>query len=267
MEGRTINFTLTDSYQIRQYNSDKFLELNNHFVPVPYINNSKNKFTENLKVELKSIKNSVIKYQISATENYELSKFISYKKPFVITKKCYVHFLSIIKKDSSKVVTQPFYKIQNDKTIQVLTSVNPMYTAGGKESLIDGIEGTANWRAGEWQSYYGNNFEAIIGFKVSTTIDKINLRFLQDIKSWIWVPRKIKIYTSSDNINFIAQNTFIPAIDEKNEENIVCSFVIPIQKTKTKFVKIVAENFETIPSWHLGAGNKAHIFISEIGFN
>ena len=141
-----------------------------------------------------------------------------------------------------------------------------MYTAGGNESLIDDIKGSTNWRAGEWQSYHGNNFEAIVSFKKETILNSVSLSFLQDIKSWIWMPRKIKIYTSNDGINFKEQTTFTPPTNEKDENITALDFVLPLQKIKATFVKIVAENFASIPSWHIGAGDKAHIFISEIGF-
>ena len=141
-----------------------------------------------------------------------------------------------------------------------------MYTAGGNESLIDGIEGTENWAAGEWQSYHGKNFEAVVSFKKETTLNKINLTFLQDIKSWIWAPRNVKIFTSIDNITFTELETFNTILDEKAEGSQIFKVSISLPKTTTKFVKIIAANFPQIPSWHVGAGDKAHIFISEISF-
>jgi hypothetical protein len=38
-----------------------------------------------------------------------------------------------------------------------------------------------------------------------------------------------------------------------------------IKKTvKTRYLKIKAINFGTIPAWHLGEGNPSHLFIDEI---
>jgi hypothetical protein len=162
---------------------------------------------------------------------------------------------------------QPFNKIPTDKAITVLSKVNPMYTAGGNDALIDGIIGTANWRAGEWQSYYGNDFEAVIDLKKVKTTNSISALFLQDTRSWIWMPKQLEVYSSNDGKNFSLVKTIANTVDEKDEEVKTYTMQLKDVNIKSRFIKIVAKNYGTIPSWHLGVGNPSHLFISEITVN
>ncbi len=234
------------------------------FIPTPFVENTKNKFEDSTVVVLKTIGKETIKYQISNTEELKATDFETYTKPFTIKEKCYIHFYSTDGINTSNVITQPFYKLKNDIEINVLSTVNPMYTAGGNEALIDEIHGSVNWRAGDWQSYYGNNFEAVINFKDKRNIHQVSLTFLQDIKSWIWMPRNIKIYGSENNKDFELIDTIENYIKAKDETVRVELMALLHIKKQFSYLKIVAENFKEIPAWHIGAGNKAHIFISEI---
>jgi hypothetical protein len=268
LNGAKINFDLVQESN-KKYVPNKNINYANEykFIPVPYVENIKNKFDDSLLVSLNTIGNATIKYQISNNETLTTTDFETYKKPFLIKEKCFVHFYSTDNINTSKAITQPFYKITNDKTITVLSPVNPMYTAGGNEALFDEIHGTINWRAGDWQSYYGNNFEAIINFKDKRNIKEVSLTFLQDIRSWIWIPRNIKIYGSNDNKNFELIDTIESDIKIKDETVRVEVLNLLQIKKPFAYIKIEAENLKEIPAWHIGAGNKAHIFISEIEIN
>jgi predicted alpha-1,2-mannosidase len=268
IEGAKIKFDLVkESNKIFKTNANMNYADAYKFIAVPYIKNAKNKFEDSINISLNTIGKSEIKYQISNTKESITSVYKTYSKPFTIKEKCFIHFYSTDGINKSKVVTQPFYKLKNDKKIIVLSPVNPMYTAGGNDALLDEIHGTANWRAGEWQSYYGNNFEAVVNFKDKRNITEIRLTFLQDIRSWIWIPRNVKIYGSTDNINFEFIETIENDIDKKDET--IRVEVLPSLRIKKpySYIKIVAENFKEIPAWHIGAGNKAHIFISEVEIN
>jgi predicted alpha-1,2-mannosidase len=243
--------------------------INDSFTPVPYIAKGDVKFKNQTTVSLASInKFDKIYYYIApvadngATEWH--TKSLLYTKPILIKDNCTIHFFTQGKNSSSAKVTQSFFKLPTDKTITVLTKVNSMYTAGGADALIDGITGTTNWRAGEWQSYYGNDFEAVIDLKKVKNISSVSATFLQDIGSWIWMPTQMEIYVSNDNKNFTLVKTANPKTDIKDEKVVVENLVVNIGNTKTRYIKIKAKNFGTILSWHLGAGNPSHLFISEM---
>jgi hypothetical protein len=57
--------------------------------------------------------------------------------------------------------------------------------------LIDGVLAEANYRTGEWQSYEGKDFEAIIDLEKTKSVHYLGAHFMQDVGSWIWMPTKV----------------------------------------------------------------------------
>lgn len=264
--------TSKDPIPDRSNQNKKPLVFNSNFTPVPYIAKGDVKFKNQTTVELESInKENKIYYYIApvadngATEWH--TKYLLYKNPIIIKENSTIHFYSYDGKNASSKITQSFFKLPTDKTITVLSKVNPMYTANGNDALIDGIAGTVNWRAGEWQSYYGNSFEAVVDLKKAKNISSVAGTFLQDNGSWIWMPTQMEIYISNDNKNFSLVKTILPKTDIKEEKVLVEILTANFKPTKARYIKIIAKNFGTIPSWHLGAGNPSHLFISEIAIN
>ena len=173
--------------------------------------------------------------------------------------------LAKIKNDiqESNVVSAHFFKKPNNYTIDIKSTYNPQYHAGGADGLLDGIYGTANWRKGDWQGYQGQDFEAVIDLQKESLINFIGAIFLQDSRSWILMPSKVEYYISSDNRNFTLAGTVANDIDAKEGENKIKNFSL-IKESIARYVKIKAYNFGKLPEWHQGFGGDAFIFIDEI---
>ena len=73
-----------------------------------------------------------------------------------------------------------------------------MYTAGGKDALIDGIVGTTNWKTGEWQSYFDKDFVAVIDLKKVRQVKEVGIHVLQDVSPWIVYPSEVIFEESKD---------------------------------------------------------------------
>ncbi len=266
--GAKINFTIDDRTRFVKVVAPNDALSKIAFVPVPFIAKGDVKFKNETKVELNSVnKEEEIYYYIPTNKllaspyhgNYKV-----YKKHITINTNCSLYFFAKNKEKESSTIAQPFYKIPTGKIITVTSKVDPMYTAGGTDALIDGIKGTKNWRAGEWQSYYGNDFEAIIDFKKVKNVQQVTCHFLQDIGSWIWMPREMEIFASKDGKDFVSVGTAKNKIDEKDEAVQVATLQIDISLLKTRYIKVKAKNYGIIPAWHLGATNTSHLFISEV---
>ncbi|MDZ4822878.1 MAG: GH92 family glycosyl hydrolase [Flavobacteriales bacterium] len=139
------------------------------------------------------------------------------------------------------------------------------YHAGGNDALIDGLRGGVDFRTGTWQGYRGN-LEAVIDLGKEQPISYVGVSCLEEIKSWIWFPSEVEVFISHDG------KTFASAGVIKNDEP--TDNYTPRKKEFSKslrgsgrYVKVVAKNFGTIPSWHLGAGGQAWIFADEVIIN
>ncbi|RYF91910.1 MAG: glycoside hydrolase family 92 protein [Chitinophagaceae bacterium] len=233
------------------------------FVPVPYFEMPSNKIKESITVVLKNIdKDAGIYYSIQE-QGGKASAFIKYAKPFSLNNAATVKYYAEKRGNKSKEASQQFYKVVTDRTITIKSKVHPMYTAGGPDALIDGIVGTSNWKTGEWQSYYDQDFEAVVEFKQPKKITYIGAHVLQDVSPWILFPSQIDIAISKDGKNF-------EPILTKAKENAVEDKPAIVQtlggevSTTAKYVRIKLKSGGKLPAWHESAGYPSHLFIDEI---
>ena len=236
-------------------------------VPVPLIQAESKSFKDTMKVEI-----------ISQNPNYDLYYYID-DKPFQFVPSNLVKYTQSIEitkttkiiagaKNGNQVsafVRATFYKKPNNYSIDIKSKYNPQYTAGGDEGIIDGINGTENWRKGEWQGYQSQDFEAVIDLQSEKNVSNFNATFLQDSRSWILMPTKVDYYSSLDNVNFTLIGTIENNLDPKFDENKIQNFEYKSPKEiKAKYIKVKAYNFGKLPEWHQGFGGDAFIFIDEI---
>ena len=154
----------------------------------------------------------------------------------------------------SNTISATFFKKPNNFTIDIKSTYNPQYHAGGLEGLIDGIFGTENWRKGDWQGYQSQDFEAVIDMQSTREINQITANFLQDTRSWILMPTKVDYYISDDNVNFTLFDTQNNTIDPKDYNSIIKGFESRKSTVKARYVKVIVGSERSIPDWHGGRG-------------
>ncbi|HRE64012.1 MAG TPA: GH92 family glycosyl hydrolase [Ferruginibacter sp.] len=234
-----------------------------NFVPAPYFEMESNKIIKPINVVMKNIdKDASIFYSITPNGG-KAGTFKKYSKPFVLTDAALVQYYAEKKGIKSKPASQQFYKVITDRTIKINSKVNPMYTAGGADALIDGIVGTANWKTGEWQGYYDQDFEAVIQFKQPRKIRYVGANVLQDVSPWILYPAAIQVDISNDGKSF--EPLFVRQY-ENNPENVpaIVKTIGQDVNTTTKYVRIRLKNGGKLPAWHESAGFASHLFVDEL---
>lgn len=230
-------------------------------VAVPYFKASSRTFTDSLLVEILSLKKGDSVY-------YSLNngKKVLYDKPVVI--KEYASFSAYSQrhgKQSKLVQDVDFKKIKGGRSIQLSSSYENQYAAGGDKALIDLLKGNENFRTGYWQGYSGVDFSAVVDLGELETIQTISLGCLQDIKSWIWYPRKVTFSSSVDGKTFQKLVTLENTFSDKKEGAFVQEFEYLSQKAiECRFIKVEAEHYGLIPNWHLGSGEESWLFLDEI---
>jgi hypothetical protein len=86
---------------------------------------------------------------------------------------------------------------------------------------------------------------------------------LQDTNGWIVFPPETDFFTSTDNVNFTKVASVNTPADAKDYKIQIAEIGAKIN-TNCRYIKIVAKNYGELPSWHEGAGGKAHLFFDEI---
>ncbi|WP_293870354.1 GH92 family glycosyl hydrolase [Flavobacterium sp.] len=233
-------------------------------VPVPIIEAKSKSFKDKITVEIKSQnQNEKINYIFYGESLGGNPNWDEYSGPIEIAGTTTIMATSEHNNQESKRVSATFFKKPNNYTIDIKSTYNSQYHAGGPDGLLDGIFGTENWRKGDWQGYQGQDFEAVIDLQNEIPIHSIGATFLQDSRSWILMPTKVEYYVSTDNSTYTLVGTINNTIDAKETENRIKNFSLD-KEIKTKYVKVKAYNYGKLPEWHQGYGDDAFIFIDEI---
>ena len=167
--------------------------------------------------------------------------------------------------ETSQKVEARFYKIPKGRKVKVLSKYNNQYTAGGDKGLIDQKRGGDNWKLGLWQGYWGEDFVAVLEVNKDGIPSRLGANFIQDQKSWIFLPSEVEYYVSDDGKNYKLLEVVKNDMPERSEEILQKTFYTskPIEH---RFIKVIAKNIKKNPSWHLSAGEKAWLFTDEIIF-
>jgi predicted alpha-1,2-mannosidase len=233
-------------------------------VPVPVIKALGQTFRQSLEVSLQGIGKPVdIHYTTDGSEPTPQS--MKFKTPFVINSDTTIKAVALATDGGrSQVVTAKYHRIPHDWTITLQKPYSPQYTGGGEFAVIDGIRGTTNWSGGGWQGYWGTDFIAIVDLGKTETISNVTAGFLQDMGSWIWMPRRVEIELSTDGRTFGPAASMENKVPEDRGGVVTKDFVQSITPQQARYVRIRAINFGKIPAWHPGSGGDAWIFVDEI---
>ncbi len=191
--------------------------------------------------------------------------WMAYNGPFKIGETTQIYAKTIAADGISSEVTEAeFIKKPNNWTVKIDSKYNRQYTGGGDDGLIDGIRGTINFASGEWQGYQPQDLVATIDLQRETEIKRVGGGFLQNARSWIWMPTHIEFEVSSDGVNFtrVADIKTDIAPDDMKEQ--MRDYTQAISPVKARYVRVHAYNLGKIPPWHPGAGDDAFIFVDEI---
>jgi len=156
--------------------------------------------------------------------------------------------------------TIEFHKAVNGK-ISINVEPHKTYSTGGKEALINGVQGS-NSRYGdkEWLGFWGDDLEITIDLLKETEINSISFRFYNAQGQWIYAPESVSISARLSDVQIWSTTSEIVA---KGGEKII-NITIPLEKTVSNKVMITIPNYGIIPEGMQGSGNKAWTFIDEI---
>ena len=135
---------------------------------------------------------------------------------------------------------------------------------GGAQGLVDGIRGTENWRMGNWQGYQLTNFDATIDLNEVKEVQQVKISFLQDVRAWIVMPGKLTVLTSVNGKDYKVAymgEDFLPIEDLKPQ---IKTITANLNQEQVRYIRIVANQYGKLPSWHEGAGGDTHIFVDEV---
>lgn len=264
MNGGILEFEMSPAPVKTAFLSSPGSGISSDFIPVPVIQGEKRVFDGRNQIALSSTAtNNKIFYTTDGSE--PTANSIQYTNPFAVDKTTKIKAVAVNPKGEKSFVSEAdFFRKPNDWTVKILSKYSRQYTAGGDEGLVDGIRGNKNFAAGAWQGYQAQDFVVVIDLQRETEIKKLGGGFLQNARSWIWMPTHIEFETSDDNVNFRKVADIKTDIAPEDMKEQTRDYTQNITPTKARYVRVKAYNLGKIPAWHPGAGDDAYIFVDEI---
>lgn len=223
---------------------------------LPFVKSGSEVFRDSIRIELASLRNVPIEYRIKGSHQSSV-----YTTPITLYESGIIEFRHT--ETTNSWLTARFLKKSDNIGIKLLTEYANQYSASGNDALIDGLTGSLDFRDGYWQGYQGKNLELILHLKNQEMINKIDMRFLQDQKSWILFPSKLELYSSNDGRAFQLIDVIVTDVGINTTGALIETYSFLI-KEKAKYFKIKAINSGKMPEWHIGAGGESWIFCDEI---
>lgn len=269
MNGGVMEIVMTDK-PVNTFGQDKKDRpvsriYDDHFMIVPVVLQDKLTFTDSLEIQLKDYNkdfgkvNSELRYSLDNGKNWKV-----YTNPFYITKSAKILAKSVSGNDESHVVSASYLKIISGRSIKINSKYSSQYTAGGDQGIIDFLRGGTDFRTGGWQGYQGTDFEAVVDLGKTQKIKKLALGCLQDCNAWVLMPKYVEFWVSSDGVNYTSVGKVENTVAANDMTLLTKDFSLSINPCEVRYVKVFAKNFGKLPSWHLGFGGEAYIFIDEI---
>ena len=229
----------------------------NKIVPVPFFEAASQTFVDEMTIELGTVVDGSIYYSLNSTKEKK------YNEPITIIKDATINCRAFKEGKWSKEVTANYYKIDNKKSIVLQSQYANQYAAAGDKTLIDHLRGGENYRTGNWQGFR-ENLIATVDLGLEKEISTISLSCLQDIRSWIFFPKKTEIFTSTDGKIFTLISSITNTFADNIEGTFTKDFTFNKYPIQARYIKVKAENYGVCPYWHLGSGGKTWLFVDEL---
>jgi predicted alpha-1,2-mannosidase len=255
------NNTLPNKHSVSKTHAPSSKITERPIVALPIITGPQTSFTDQAIIKVSHLDpQAELFVTFTASNGDEIN--ITTGNQFVITSSGIVRAWAMKNDIQSQIAEATFTQRNSDLKIKLNAKYDAQYTGGSDDALIDGVRGGKDFRTGAWQGFQGQKVEAIVDLGSSKQVSYVALSALRETKSWIWYPTTTTFYISEDGVTFTPIGTFTET--ELNTEIVETKEIGGAVNTKGRYIKVVAESFDTIPSWHIGVGGKPWIFVDEI---
>jgi predicted alpha-1,2-mannosidase len=234
-------------------------------VAAPFIASGDAAFRGSQQIELASPDSDAALYVRAFLDGAESpEEWQPYTTPIRIDASTTLEFYAETDGEVSQTLNAHFHRIPHDWTIHSATDTLGQYTAGGDLALIDGLRGALNWRAGRWQGYQGTPLEVTVDLGTTSIVREVGASFIQDVRSWIWMPERMNIELSLDGESFVEVAQLHDDTEADDYEVQIKEWVTAIEPSAARWVRFTAETQGPIPEWHLGFGSETILFVDEL---
>jgi hexosaminidase len=139
--------------------------------------------------------------------------------------------------------------------IEMITKPHPKFNNNGSLNLVDGIKGSLPWKGNQWLGFDTSYVEFIVDLGSNRIIRSVELGFLDQNGSWIYLPDNVTVQVSK-KLKWRGKKEFTADVDEAYRD-------VSIYKMG-RYVRVMVRAMDIIPEGLEGGGNTPWTFIDEI---
>lgn len=231
------------------------------YLPAPQIKPFGGLMNKGDEVSIQTSGNGILRYTLDGSEPHASSS--EYKQPIVIEENAILKARTFGEGEESRTVAAEFILTDLARPIYKYPYSNK-YTAGGDFGLIDGKHGSDRFGDGKWQGFRGDDLDIVIDLENEKPLTKIVVSFLENTRSWIFLPESVEFLYSNDGKKYESLGVINTDRAEDHRETGIKEYALDAIKTPARYVKVIAGNAGLCPEWHDGKGEKCWIFVDEI---
>ena len=151
------------------------------------------------------------------------------------------------------------------KPVTITATPNEKYPGqNGAFSLVNGVWSHKGLSFPDWLGWIGSDMEATIDLGAPASFSSVKMHTLDQNGSWVYLPKSVEVLVSNDGKTYrsVGQSA------EFVKDTLTMGFItVSFPAQKSRYIKVVATNYGTIPEGKPGAGTKAWLFADELLVN
>ena len=194
------------------------------------------------------------------------SNSLKYERPITLTESKLVKVIATKTGwQSSEVAEKQFVRIKyRPNEIKLANRPNDKYAGKGGLTLMDFQKGSLRFQDGNWLGWEGEHAVAVIDLGATKEVSSVTVGALEATASWIFFPKGIKVWTSTNGQNFQKiHEAQYPTAEEPLEASLR-NFTESFKNTEARYVKVMVESNLKNPDWHPNPGGACWVFVDEI---
>jgi hypothetical protein len=126
------------------------------------------------------------------------------------------------------------------------------------------LRGGPEFRSGRWQGYLGTNLTATVDLGSVREVSRAAMGFLQDVGSWIVLPRSVRFEASEDGVTYRDLGSATHDMSDRDYTPLTRDLAVAFAPMQARFVRVTVQRYGRLPDWHPGKGNESWFFADEI---
>ncbi|MBL0171828.1 MAG: beta-N-acetylhexosaminidase [Gemmatimonadaceae bacterium] len=149
--------------------------------------------------------------------------------------------------------------------VRTTPAVDARYPGTGPWSLADGLLGSTEHGDGLWQGWWVPDVDVTLELAVPTDVARLQVDFLQNVRSWIVLPATVAFSFSLDGVEWSAPLIARHDVPVSREGAVRQPFAVAVPSgRRVRFIRVQARSAGPLPAGHPGAGQPAWLFADEV---